>query len=83
MCRLFVSLPLVVRLLLFVKKVRRVSLELDTEVLILFKLASLFKVFLKCCVFSVSQVINNDDIIKILTGNSSWQQTNGAHVAKS
>jgi len=74
-------LPVSKPLLVFVKKVRRVSLELDTEVLILFRRVSLFKAFVKFCVLNVSQVINNHYIIMSLTGNSSWQQTNGAHVA--
>ena len=72
--------PKVIRLLLFVKKMRRVCLELDTEVFILFRRASLFKVFVKCCVFNVSQVINSHDIIVRLTDNSSWQLTSGAHL---
>jgi len=63
--------------------VRRVFLELDAEVLLLFRRASVFKVFVKFFLFNVSHIINNHDIIVNLTGNSSWQQTNGAHVAGS
>jgi hypothetical protein len=72
------SCPKVIRRLLFVKKVRRVSVSFIVKFLVLFRRASLFDGFVKFCVFNVSHVISNHDIIMSLTGNSSWQQTNGA-----